>query len=106
MPEEPLEVPISSACWARTFPTWSRRNKPRPSLALVAADDLGLRQDVALHGALDVVLCCSGGQIELGVEGIELEEIAVRLSGGRARPAVADLREVVSALRAAALNLF
>src|SRR5271157_5062379 len=46
--------------------------------AAVAAHEFALRDDMALHGALDFGLGSPGLEIELGVERVQLEVVAVR----------------------------
>src|SRR5215469_16875655 len=66
--------------------------------ASVTADHFGVREDVALHGAFYVGFRGAGFQIQFCVERIQLEEIAVRIPGRRARSAMPDFAEVVAAL--------
>jgi hypothetical protein len=65
-----------------------------------------LGEDVRLYGAFQVSLCGAGFQIQLRIERIQLEKIAVRLAGRRTRPAISDLAEIVPALPRAAGKLF
>src|SRR6266581_9545778 len=66
--------------------------------AAVFANQFGLREDVALHGAFDVGFGGSRFQIQLRIEGVELEKITMRLARRRAWTAVADFAEIVAAL--------
>src|SRR6266705_3743635 len=74
--------------------------------ATVAADQLGVCEDVALHGAFDVGFGGPGFQIQLRIEGVEFEEITMRLARRRAWTAVADFAEIVAALAGAVRKLF
>src|SRR6266850_4520778 len=74
--------------------------------ATVSANEFCLRQDVPLHSAFDLGLRRTGLEIQLGIERVQFEEIAVRLTRRRTRPAVSDLSEIVSALPRAAGKLF
>src|SRR6266704_5451947 len=74
--------------------------------AAVTADKLGLPEDVALRGAFDVGFGGSRFQIQLRIEGVEFEEIAMRLARRWAWTAVADFSEIVAALAGAVRKLF
>jgi HAMP domain-containing protein len=100
-----------SACrWNgnRREKTWAMRkryaNMRRSStgdgrrLVGVAAHVFAAGQDVALHGALEIFFGGAGLEIHFGVEGIELEEVAMELAAGRARATITNLVEVVGAL--------
>src|SRR6266581_6245545 len=73
--------------------------------AAVFANQFGLREDVALHGALDIGFGGSGFQIEFRIEGVEFEEIAMWLAGRWAWTAVSDFAEIVAALAGAVRKL-
>jgi len=51
-----------------------------------------------LHGAEQLRLFSSGGKLYLGIQGIEPEEVAVRLSRRGARASIAETTEVILAL--------
>ena len=53
---------------------------------------------MALHGALHVLFRGAGLEIELAIQGVELEEVAMDLARGRARSAIADFVEIIGAL--------
>src|SRR3972149_8584323 len=74
--------------------------------AAVATHELRLREDVALHRFLDVRLGGPGLEVELRVERVELEEVAVRGTGRRAGAAVADFAEIVPPLAGGAREPF
>src|SRR6266852_3105051 len=74
-------------------------------LAAVAADEFGLGQDVAFHGALSVGFGGSGFEVEFCIEGIQLEEIAVGLARRRARAPITDFAEIVASLPRTARKL-
>src|SRR6266581_2977059 len=78
---------------------------PITASAAVFANQFGLREDVALHGALDVGFGGASFQIQFRIERVELEKIAVRLAGRRARPAVTDFAEIIAALTRAIRKL-
>ena len=61
---------------------------------------------MALQGALDVGLRRAGFQAQFRIQGIQLEEIAVRLTRWRTRAAITDLAEIIAALARAAGKLF
>lgn len=63
-----------------------------------AADVFALGQDVALHGPFDVFFCSAGHKIQLGIKGVELEEVAMGFAGRRTGPAITDFPEVIAAL--------
>jgi hypothetical protein len=46
-------------------------------LSSVAAGELALGQDVTLHRLQELFVGRAGGEVELGVEGVELEDVAV-----------------------------
>src|SRR5262249_31801570 len=73
-----------------------------PFLLGVAAHELALCQNVAFHGRDQLVLGRAGGQVERRVQGVELEEVAVRFAARRGRASVAGVAEVVLALPGAA----
>src|SRR5271165_1371407 len=62
-------------------------------------------QDVAFHRSVKLRAGGSGREVELHIEGIQAEEIAMRLARRRTRPVVANLSEVVAALPRAILQL-
>ena len=62
--------------------------------------------DVASHGALEVFFGSAGLEIQLAVEGVEFEEVAMELAAGRARASVTDFVEIVGALAGAVGGLF
>src|SRR6266487_1901998 len=74
--------------------------------AAVTADKLGLPEDVALHGSFDLGFGGSRFQIQLRIEGVEFEEIAMRLARRWAWTAVSDFAEIVAALAGAIRKLF
>src|SRR5580700_5964586 len=69
--------------------------------AAVQADELGLGADVVLHGAFDVGFDGAGLQVKFCIEGVELEEIAMRLASWRTGTTVAKFVEIVTALAGA-----
>src|SRR6266704_1721351 len=76
----------------------SERNELVKESTAVAAHQFRLPQDMALHVAFNFSFRGPRFQIQLCIERVELEEIAVRTPRRRARPSVADLAEVVAAL--------
>jgi len=63
-----------------------------------AADVFALGQYVALHGPFDVFFCSAGHKIQLGIKGVELEEVAMGFAGRRTGPAITDFPKVIAAL--------
>src|SRR5208337_487481 len=75
------------------------RNRVQPpDLAGVAAHPFALRQNVALHGSFDILFGGTRLEIQLRVQGVELEEIAVGLAWRRARPAITDFPKIIAAV--------
>lgn len=66
--------------------------------AAAQADELGLGADVVLHGAFDVGFDGAGLEVKFRIEGVELEEIAMRPAGWRTGTTVAEFVEIVTAL--------
>lgn len=64
----------------------------------VGADDFSLRQNVSFHRLLKLLLARSSLQIYLRSQRIKLEEIPVRFSRRRARPAISNFSEVILSL--------
>src|SRR5438552_12181683 len=65
-----------------SFPSQGRHFLARRASALdtvldVRPHELGLSQDVALHGFQEVGLGCPGRQVQFEVEGVQTEDIAV-----------------------------
>src|SRR5579872_4938451 len=58
-----------------------------------------------MHSPFHLLSGSTGGQVEGGIEGVELEEVAVRLARGRARAAIANAAKIISALMAAATRV-
>src|SRR5262245_43073829 len=79
----------------------SRRANPSASGPAVGADEPGLGEVVAVHGVEQLLPGGAGVEAQHGVQGVELEDVAVVLPRRRGRAAVADLAEVVRALAAA-----
>src|SRR5437667_6379530 len=104
---------LFSASRPRSWPIIARqycrfsfaRQREVETSAAIFANEFGLRQDVALHGAFDVGLRRAGVQAEFRVEGIQLEEIAMRLARRRARTAIASFAEIIPALARSARKL-
>src|SRR5206468_3878361 len=70
-----------------------------PRLALVRADELRRRQNVSLDRPLQLGLARAGAKLELRVECVQAEDVAVpSVAWRRAGPAVAGHAEVVSPL--------
>src|SRR5262245_45504942 len=69
---------------------------------LVRPHQIAARNDVAFHRVQQIVPRRARGKIELGVERVDAEEVAVRLAARRAWAAVAGALEVVGALTSAA----
>src|ERR1700739_4489944 len=67
----------------------------------VAAHVFATGEDVALHGAFEVFFGGAGLEIQFGIKGVELEEIAMRLCGLPTGAAVANFLKVVGALAGA-----
>src|SRR5919106_601521 len=66
-------------------------------LPFVRADELGRREHVPRGRLLQVGLSCTRVELELLVQGVEAEDVAVAsVPRRRTRSAVADLAEVVS----------
>jgi hypothetical protein len=61
---------------------------------------------VVLHGIEDLFFCGSRGEVQFGVEGVEIEDVAVGGVSGWTGAVVADLAEVVDALAGAVGELF
>src|SRR5712691_2508241 len=74
----------------------SRSAPPNNSPPLVAGHRLRLREDVSLRRALEVGLARSGLQIEGGIEGVELEIVAM-LAARRTRAAIRILAKAGAA---------
>jgi hypothetical protein len=68
---------------------------PALRLSTVFPHELSLGQDVSLHGVHQLGFGCSGRQVHGPIQGVELEEVVVRLAPGRGGTAVADVDEVV-----------
>jgi hypothetical protein len=83
----------------------ARRLTPPSGSTAITPHESRFAQDMALHGAFDVRFGGSGFQVELGVERIQLEIIAVRLARRRAWTSIADLAEVVASLQRSAGKL-
>lgn len=63
-----------------------------------AANVFAPGQDVALHGPFDVFFCSAGHKIQLGIKGVELEEVAMGFAGRGTGPAITDFPKVIAAL--------
>jgi hypothetical protein len=71
----------------------------RPRSALVPADELRCREDVAGEGPLELTPPGAEADVELGVESVQPEEVAVcAVPGRRTWPAPAAHPEVVASL--------
>src|SRR3989442_15680410 len=75
------------------------------TLALVPAHQLALRQDVTFHGPLQLGLGRPRAEVGLGIEGVELEEVAVRSARRGTRTAVPDPAKIVAPLARAVFQL-
>ena len=53
---------------------------------------------MALHGPFDLSFCNAGSKIQLGINGVEFEKIAMRFAGWRAGPAITNFPRVIAAL--------
>jgi hypothetical protein len=71
---------------------------PGTLLTRLRACDFGLRQDVGLHGLLDLVHSCSRLGRQPGIQGIQLEDVVVDCAGRRPGNAIADLPKVIQRL--------
>ena len=67
-----------------------------------AANVFALGKDVALHSPFDLFFCSTSPEIQLGIEGVQFEEVAMGFAGGRTRPAVTETAKIVQALLRAA----
>jgi hypothetical protein len=74
-------------------------------LPAVLCGQLGASEDVAIDGGLYQRTGGASGHVELGVESVEGEDIAMRFAGWRAGAAVANLAEVAFALPGAVRKL-
>src|SRR6266481_3861350 len=63
----------------------------------VAPHVFSLGQDVALHGPFDLFLRGARLEIQLGIEGVEFEEVAMRLPRRRTRPPISNFFKVIPA---------
>src|SRR5579872_4704417 len=70
----------------------------KKSFALVSADQFGMGYDVAFHRVFQVLARGAGFQVQLGIQGIEFEEITMRASGRRTRAAVPAAAKTVATL--------
>ena len=73
-------------------------------LSSVSGHELGFRQDVTLHGVLKIRLGGARLEPQCGIQGIQLEEVAVGGARGRARPTVAEPAEVVPTVASATIK--
>jgi hypothetical protein len=80
-------------------PPGVRAGTPGSLRALVLPDELGAPEHVAAHRLHEVLAGRAGREAQRRVERVELEHVAVRRAGRRARPAPAELPEVVLPLR-------
>jgi hypothetical protein len=71
----------------------------------IAAHGFAAGENVALHGALNIFFCGTRLEIQLGVERIKLEVVAMSACG-RAGPAITDFIEVIFALARTVGGLF
>src|SRR5205823_5186140 len=78
-------------------PAAAKQRRPTPLLSRVAAHELALGEGVGVHRLEELVFGRAGGQIQVCVEGVEFEEVAV-CAGGRAGAAVSSLLGVVGSL--------
>src|SRR5208283_2156916 len=53
---------------------------------------------MALHGVFHVFFCSAGHKIQLGIKGVELEEVAMGFAWRRTGPAITDFPKVIVAL--------
>src|SRR5581483_5705542 len=96
-----------SWCWQHRLSLFLDITATRPNLGGASrlmpefALQFRLTQNVPLRCRLDFVLRGTGLQPQLAVEGIQPEEVAVRFTGRRARPPIADAFEIVPALACA-----
>ena len=74
------------------------RQRTEKTSAAVFANKFGLGKDAAFHGAFDVGLGGVSLEVQFRIERVQLEKIAVRLAGRRARSPVTDFAEIISAL--------
>src|SRR5690242_638605 len=65
-----------------------------------------MREDMPLHGALDVGLSRARFQIQFRIQRIKLEEVPVWIARWRTRSSVADFAEIVAPLPRAIWKLF
>src|SRR5579872_3426415 len=70
----------------------------KKSFALVTSHQFGMGYDMAFHRALQIVACGAGFQVQIGIQGIEFEEITMRASGRRTRAAVPAAAKTVATL--------
>src|SRR5258708_9619806 len=87
------------------LPLFFRPSTQSRTSAAVSANEFGWRQDVSLHGALNVGLGRACFEIQFHVERVQLEEIAVRLARGRTRTPGNRFAASLSALARAARKL-
>src|SRR5258708_5764900 len=73
-------------------------NVSRSASPAVASHELGLRENVSLHGGLGFRLACARFEIELLIQRVQLKKIAVRFSRRRARTAITNLAKVIAPL--------
>src|SRR5262249_28910463 len=74
------------------------KTKTAQGLSRVLSHQLPFRQDVAAHGLFESLLGRFWFQVEERIQGVNLEVIAMRLSGRRSRTAVADVAKIIPAL--------
>ena len=94
----PPRVRENAMCFRGLFPT-SQLNGH-------SAHKLRFAQDMALHGMFEVWLGGSGFQVELCVERIQSEIVAVWRAPRRTWTSIADLAKVVSSLQRSSGELF
>jgi hypothetical protein len=62
----------------------------------VAAHVFALGKDVILHGPFDLFLGVAWLEIQLGIEGVEFEEVAMRLAQRRTGPSITNFSNLVT----------
>src|SRR5436190_22645222 len=75
------------------------------ALSAIRSYKLSIGQHVLIHGTFKLSLVRSWGEVDGGVEGVELEVIVV-CTAGRARACITRLAGTVAALLAAVRKLF
>lgn len=71
----------------------------------VAAHVFTAGHNVAVHSALEIFFGAAGLEIQLGVQGVEFEEVAMELAARRTRTSITNFVEVVGALAGAVAGL-